>query len=90
MFGGAGSADRAERGEKEKAVRGLTAFREKYRLEGLLLLFLFRIALLASFLVLGGFDAAFVAAFFAGFLGVIAATGLDICRADNERESANK
>ncbi len=89
-FGEAKGGTKGERKEKEKAVRIAHRFREKSKpLKELLLLFLLRIAFLASFLVLGGFNAALVRAFFASLFRVIAATGLDICRADNKRESAN-
>ena len=53
------------------------------------LCFLLRIALLADLLVLGRFDAALMSACFARFLCVIAATGLQIGRADCERKSAS-
>lgn len=61
--------------------------------KGLLLFFLgrffLRVALFADLFVLGGFDAALVAAFFAGFLGIGAAARLEVSSADGQSECAS-
>jgi hypothetical protein len=70
--------------QKSGRARSLTACKGNYCLavileKGLLLVvfFLGRIALLTNFFVLGRFNAAFVSAFLARLLGIVAAAGLE-------------
>jgi hypothetical protein len=84
------------RRQKRKAALPLEAHRlvasKLSLLFGLFLLVVLfsRIALLAHFFVLGRFDAAFVLASLAGFLGVIAATGLETGCSGEPDEGAGK
>lgn len=76
---------------KEKSGEGFSPPFVKHVKRTLFLwLFFFRIALFADLLGLGGFNAALVCAFLARLLRVVTATGLNICRPDYERKSANK